>query len=328
MKVWKYYTTENLSTGPTYDLELINDVTTTTENEQQSGDGKQETYGGCMSGIYGDVTQFSNDECSWLLQEMYRLEEEADKKPKKWEHHWNTLKHPTRNRMHVHHITRWFSKQRLMLHKRNTMEVILKGKMQLEERGAQGFSQPHHFVQHTFMPPSSCDVCDQVIIGILSKGLKCSECGYNCHDKCEKQAPWQCKKPELPEQPGSVMTKSTMSIPSETDAANTKKQLHCGRLYKKGHLLRQWKSRWFVLDTQRNQLRYYDGEHDQHLQGFVDLGEMIAVQALSTVPPGAPRGSQKGTFFELRTTKRIYNLMCDTCDEAQAWVEKLQNMNV
>lgn len=41
MKVWKYYTTENLSTGPTYDLELINDVTTTTENEQQSGDGKQ-----------------------------------------------------------------------------------------------------------------------------------------------------------------------------------------------------------------------------------------------------------------------------------------------
>ncbi|XP_074605890.1 myotubularin-related protein 13-like [Acropora palmata] len=328
LKVWKYYTTENLSTGPTYDLELINDVTTTTENEQQSGDGKQETYGGCMSGIYGDVTQFSNDECSWLLQEMYRLEEEADKKPKKWEHHWNTLTHPSRKRMHVHHNTRWFSKQRLMLHKRNTMEVILKGKMQLEERGAQGFSQPHHFVQHTFMPPSSCDVCDQMIIGILSKGLKCSECGYNCHDKCEKQAPWQCKKPELPEQPGSVMTKSTMSIPSETDAANTKKQLHCGRLYKKGHLLRQWKSRWFVLDTQRNQLRYYDGEHDQHLQGFLDLGEMITVQALSTIPPGAPRGSQKGTFFELRTTKRIYNLMCETCDEAQAWVEKLQNMNV
>lgn len=40
LKVWKYYTTENLSTGPTYDLELINDVTTTVENEG-SPDGKQ-----------------------------------------------------------------------------------------------------------------------------------------------------------------------------------------------------------------------------------------------------------------------------------------------
>ena len=50
LKVWKYYTTENLSTGPTYDLELINDVTTTTENEQQSGDGKQVgTVGGWIA---------------------------------------------------------------------------------------------------------------------------------------------------------------------------------------------------------------------------------------------------------------------------------------
>jgi len=44
LKVWKYYTTENLSTGPTYDLELINDVTTTIENEPQSVDGRQVVY--------------------------------------------------------------------------------------------------------------------------------------------------------------------------------------------------------------------------------------------------------------------------------------------
>lgn len=137
--------------------------------------------------------------------------------------------------------------------------------------------------------------------------MKCTECGYNCHERCQPQVPWQCKKRDLPEQPGSGMTKSTMSLPSEvssfccwliyfaictprsisipyvskirikrkkqtatsrlflsltsitlfceqTDASNAKKQLHCGRLYKKGHLLRQWKSRWFVLDTQRNQV--------------------------------------------------------------------------
>ncbi|XP_020625172.1 myotubularin-related protein 13-like isoform X2 [Orbicella faveolata] len=326
LKVWKYFTTENLSTGPTYDLELINDVTTTTENEQ-SVDGKQETYGSCMTGCYGDVTQFNNDECSWLLQELYRLEEEADQKPKKWEQHWHKLSYPSTKRTHFPVNTRWFSSQRLMLHKRSTMEVILKGKLQVEERGAQGFSQPHNFVPHLFVPPSNCDHCYQMIIGILNRGAKCTECGYNCHERCQPQVPWQCKKRELPEQPGSGVTKSTLSLPSETDAGHTKK-LHCGHLYKRGHLLRQWKARWFVLDTQRNQLRYYDGEHDEHLQGYVDLGEMIAVQALNNVPPGAPKGSEKGAFFDLRTTKRVYNLMCQSRREAEVWVEKLQNMNV
>ena len=51
-----------------------------------------------MTGCYGDVTQFNNDECSWLLQELYRLEEEADQKPKKWEHHWHKLSYPAAKR--------------------------------------------------------------------------------------------------------------------------------------------------------------------------------------------------------------------------------------
>ena len=51
-----------------------------------------------MTGCYGDVTQFNNDECSWLLQELYRLEEEADQKPKKWEQHWHKLSYPSAKR--------------------------------------------------------------------------------------------------------------------------------------------------------------------------------------------------------------------------------------
>ena len=52
--------------------------------------------------------------------------------------------------------------------------LLLQGKLQVEERGAQGFSQPHNFVPHLFVPPSNCDHCYQMIIGILSKG-ECSK---------------------------------------------------------------------------------------------------------------------------------------------------------
>jgi len=33
-------------------------------------------------------------------------------------------------------------------------------------------------------------------------------------------------------------------------------------------------------------------------------------------------------ILQLRTTKRVYNLMCQSRREAEVWVEKLQNMNV
>ena len=51
-----------------------------------------------MSGCYGDVTQFANDGCTWLLQELNRLEEEADQRPKKWEQHWHKLMYPSTKR--------------------------------------------------------------------------------------------------------------------------------------------------------------------------------------------------------------------------------------
>ena len=49
-------------------------------------------------------------------------------------------------------------------------------------------------------------------------GAKCTECGYNCHERCQPQVPWQCKKPDVLEQPGSGVTKSTLSLPSEVSS--------------------------------------------------------------------------------------------------------------
>ena len=56
------------------------------------------------------------------------------------------------------------------LHKRSTLELLVRGKLVGAET-AKMFSQSHHFEKFTYTAPASCDYCSHVIWGLAKTGL-------------------------------------------------------------------------------------------------------------------------------------------------------------
>uniref|UniRef100_A0A915J0J5 PH domain-containing protein n=1 Tax=Romanomermis culicivorax TaxID=13658 RepID=A0A915J0J5_ROMCU len=97
---------------------------------------------------------------------------------------------------------------------------------------------------------------------------------------------------------------------------------HEGYLMKRGALLKAWKQRWFVLDSIKHELRYYEFMEDSHCKGCIDLSEVSAIGSVAA-PPGSPK-TVEGAFFELKTARRVYNFMANNQKDAQEWIEKIQ----
>ncbi|XP_003384983.1 PREDICTED: protein kinase C delta type-like [Amphimedon queenslandica] len=51
---------------------------------------------------------------------------------------------------------------------------------------------PHRFKPHSFLRPTFCDHCGQLMRGLFRQGVKCGVCGVNCHSRCQPNIPNLC----------------------------------------------------------------------------------------------------------------------------------------
>ncbi|EDV28505.1 uncharacterized protein TRIADDRAFT_51481 [Trichoplax adhaerens] len=198
LKVWDYYIKRNLYIGSPYDIELLI-VAKQLEDDQIASERSnlsKRSADSCrvISGCFGSLTHLMRSRRALLFDDYLKLRSVSNTSIDPWGKVWTTILHsiPKESEYVKYRAIQEAKAYSFLLHKRTSGEIILKGKM--IGSAATSFTHPHNFEVHNFLAPLYCDYCMQILWGLVKQGMKCSDCGYNCHEKCAPLVPWQCSK--------------------------------------------------------------------------------------------------------------------------------------
>ena len=308
-RVWDYYLNEELSHGPSYDVEMVafekqrrEEQEATTVDAAKSKESKRII----VNPINENVAHFQPNGIEEMLETHCSLEAELGKGvgEKNWYQVWDKIEIPM---LSTTNLNSSVSDKKSLI-----SNQILRRYNNINMHAINNFllanQKVHRFEKFTSVTTVACDYCKMNLFDMVKTGLRCRECGYSAHERCyEAASKTKCLgnsmrsfiNPSMDQDDENSVHSESIKIDNNNLHQHYKQfmensldenQTYAGYLFKRGALLKHWKQSWFVLDSIKHQLRYYESKESRYSKGFIDLAEVVSV---------SPQASYDNNLFEV-----------------------------